>query len=212
MISVCGFVMVKMPPPKLVSPRTNFSKNNDPGTSFTAKNGLPLKNLDHLPQMKKHRPWTFFVCKIWTSGLSRVIEVSGNCSGAWVHQHTMYCTLIPSGTTRCIHFHVHCTIFVNAAQGQLKEYWWKPVIQSLDMPLWTPLMSSVLHDRWRAQICLDVAIYSRNKFSEWVQIFQKNSFRREPILGGGPKLFRFAAGECLSTLVERLPDLEKVSC
>ena len=27
-------------------------------------------------------------------------------------------------------------------------------------------------------------VYSRNKFSEWVQIFQKNSFRGEPILGG----------------------------
>ena len=114
--------------------------------------------------MKKHRPWTFFVCKIWTSGLSRVIEVSGNYSGAWVHQHTMYCSLIPSGTTRCIRFRVHCTIFANAAQGQLKEYLWKPVIQSLDIPLWTPLMSSVLHDQWRAQICLDVAIYSRNTF------------------------------------------------
>ena len=195
------------PPPKLVSPRTNFSKNNDPGTSFTAKNGLPLKNLDHLPQMKKHRPWTFFVCKIWTSGLSRVIEVSGNCSGAWVHQHTMYCTLIPSGTTRCIHFHVHCTIFVNAAQGQLKEYWWKPVIQSLDIPLWTPLMSSVLYDRWRAQIYLDVAIYSRNKFFRVGPNISEKFVQEATNFRGGP---HFVAR--VYTLVERLPDLDKVSC
>ena len=62
--------MVKMGPPKLVPP----------GTYFTAKYGLLLKNLDHLTQIKKCRRFTY---KIWTSGLSRrVIEVSGNYSGA----------------------------------------------------------------------------------------------------------------------------------
>ena len=50
--------MVKMHPPKMVPP--------PPGTS---KDGLPLKNLDHLTHMKKRRPLTYFTYKIWTSGL-----------------------------------------------------------------------------------------------------------------------------------------------
>ena len=41
------------PPPKLVPPGINFLINKDPpGTYFPAKYGLPLKNLDHLPEMK----------------------------------------------------------------------------------------------------------------------------------------------------------------
>ena len=51
--------MVKMDPPKLVPP----------GTYFTAKYGLPLKNLDHLTQMKKTDPE-----HIWTSGLFRRVS------------------------------------------------------------------------------------------------------------------------------------------
>ena len=52
-------VMVKMDPPKLVPP----------GTYFIAKYGLPLKNLDHLPEMKQRRPSTYFTCKTWTSSI-----------------------------------------------------------------------------------------------------------------------------------------------
>ena len=45
--------MVKIDPPKLVLPGTNFSINKDPPelTCFIARYGLPLKNLDHLPVM-----------------------------------------------------------------------------------------------------------------------------------------------------------------
>ena len=43
--------MVKMDPPELVSPGTNYQQG-PPGTYFTAKYGLPLKNLDHLSEMK----------------------------------------------------------------------------------------------------------------------------------------------------------------
>ena len=65
-------LMVKKDPPKLVPPGTNFSINKEPsGTYFTAKYGLPLKNLDYLPQMKERRPSMYFTCKTWTSGISR---------------------------------------------------------------------------------------------------------------------------------------------
>ena len=37
---------------------------------------------------------------------------------------------------------------------------------------------------YRHVICLDVDGLQLNKFSEWVQIFQKNLFWGEPILGG----------------------------
>ena len=43
-------------PPRLVPPGINFLINKDLGTYFTAKYELPLKNLDHLPQMKERRP------------------------------------------------------------------------------------------------------------------------------------------------------------
>ena len=54
------------------------------------------------------------------------------------------------------------------------------------MPLWTPLMSLVITS-WLLT-CTDLPWCGWStvgtNFSEWVQIFQKNSFRGEPILGG----------------------------
>ena len=49
--------MVTMDFLKLVPPhprQTNFMLNKEPLELINAKHGLPLKNLDHLPQMKKH--------------------------------------------------------------------------------------------------------------------------------------------------------------
>ena len=64
------------PPPNWFHPELIFRKIRTPGTYFTAKNGLPLKILDHLPQMKNIDPEHF------SFGFSRVTEVSGNYSGA----------------------------------------------------------------------------------------------------------------------------------
>ena len=71
-VCMCVYVMVKMAPPKLVPP----------GTYFTAKYGLPLKNLDHLTQMKKRiDPEHISVTKFRPVASLRVIEVCGNYSG-----------------------------------------------------------------------------------------------------------------------------------
>ena len=89
--------------------------------------------------------------------------------------HTMYCSLISSRTTQCIRtLHNFC---------KLKAYWWKTVIQFLDMPLWTPLMSLVVTS-WPLT-CTDLpwcgwSTLGTNS-SEWVQIFQENSFWGELI-------------------------------
>ena len=62
---VCGFVMIKMdippPPPKLVPPRTNFSKNKDPRNLFYCKKWTSSENFGPPPTDEKHRPWTFFI-------------------------------------------------------------------------------------------------------------------------------------------------------
>ena len=60
--TIKGPVMVKMDPPKLVPPRTNFDEHEShgtyftekfgpPRTYFTEKSGPPLKILDHLPEV-----------------------------------------------------------------------------------------------------------------------------------------------------------------
>ena len=52
--------MVKMDPPKLAPPGTNFLiDKNPPVLILLQKYGLPLKNLDHLTQMEKYRPFTY---------------------------------------------------------------------------------------------------------------------------------------------------------
>ena len=158
--------MVKMDPSKLVPPGTNFSITKDPPrTYFTTKYGLPLKNLKR--EVKECRPWTYFTCKIWTSGIL-VSEVSGNYSGPSVQQHAIHCSLIPSrmqeslstcnpGATEAysvIHFSRYATV---NSTNVLSSHWFFFRVTGLQMG---------------------------TNFSEWVQIFQKNSFWGEPILGG----------------------------
>ena len=94
--------MEKMAPPKLVPPRTNFL--------ITAKYGLLLKNLDHLTQMKNVDPsLTKFGPVASLGGFVETIQ-------ALKFSSTQCTSLIPGGTTRCIIFGIHCTIFfVNAA-------------------------------------------------------------------------------------------------
>ena len=66
-------VMVKTDPPKLFPPRTNFSINKDPLELIL------LQNMDSVWKIwttshrlkKTRKPWTYFICKIWTSGVSR---------------------------------------------------------------------------------------------------------------------------------------------
>ena len=54
-----------------------------PGTYFTAKYGLPLKNLDHLPQMKKVDPERISLAKFrpvaYQGGLLRFLEATQAC-------------------------------------------------------------------------------------------------------------------------------------
>ena len=106
----------------------------------------------------------------------------GNYSGQSVQQHAMYCSLIPGRTQHSVSAYIvqslQRTHVSNAAWGR----WGAHEKQSfifLDMQLWTPLMSLVVTDFLSCGWPI-----VRTNFSEWVQIFQKNSFRGEPILGG----------------------------
>ena len=105
--------------------------------------------------MKKHRPWT---CKIWTSGLSR--GLLRFLETTQVQQHTMYCSLIPSGTTHCICFHVHCS------RTLCEPHWWKLVIQfsryaSVDT---TNVLSGYFMTVDMHGSAFMWLVYSRNKF------------------------------------------------
>ena len=62
-------VMIKMDPPKLFPPGTNFLINKDPPELFYYKIWTPYEKFCHLPQMKECRS-SYFTCKIWTSGVS----------------------------------------------------------------------------------------------------------------------------------------------
>jgi len=88
------------PPPPNWLPRTNYK---NPLKLILLQNmDSPWKIWDQLPQMKKkneRRPWTYFTCKIWTSGLWGFWKLLRHVSSA-----AQNCSLIPSRTTHSIHF------------------------------------------------------------------------------------------------------------
>ena len=118
---------------------------------------------------------TYFTCKIWTIGICRgVSEVSGNyCSGPSAH-NVLQSRYRPHAR---LSFRIYCTKFVTNARfersvGPLRHIHEKQSFLSQDTQLWTPLTSLVVTDFFSC----DLPIVGTN-FSEWVQIFPKNSFR-----------------------------------
>ena len=111
---------------------------------------------------KKCRRWTYFS---WTSGLPRFLET------AQVRKFSSTQCAVASFPAE------HC---VRSTRGILMDQ-----NQVIQFPLWTPLIPLVVTS-WPL-ICTDLPScgWSRagRKFSEGIQIFQKNSFRGEPILG-----------------------------
>jgi len=150
-------------------------------STLSAKYGLPLKNLDHFPQMKKRRPWTYFTYKFgpvaYLGGLFRFLETIQ----VRTFSSTQCTSLIPGGTACYICFRVISYIAQLFLWTLRKANWHTDENQSLsflNMPLWAPLMSLVVTSWPLTSTDLTGCGWSTvgTNFSEWVQIFQKNLF------------------------------------
>ena len=146
-----------MEPPKIGFPRTDFFDKLDPRTLFYCKMWTPAEKFwptSHM-QMKKHRPWTLkFGPVAYLGRLLRFLETIP------IQAHKFSSTQC----TSCIHT-LHsivpklCKYFCECCVRPTEACWWKPVTQfsgyaTVDT---TNILSSYLpHDRWHAQICLDV--------------------------------------------------------